>query len=301
MKVTIRVPASTANLGPGFDSVGLALPLYLTIQATLSSDWKIINLSEHLPDLQNPSHHLIVETAIWAAAQSGKDMPACQLELSSEIPLARGLGSSASAIIGGLLLANEVAELNLSQQDILGLASQLEGHPDNVAASLFGGCVVAAQMPTHVEVIEFDTSDFQWVVAIPSFELKTEDARLVLPTHYARANAVQASANANMLIAALAKGNAQLVGYFMEQDHFHEPYRMELIARSLHYKQMAKEAGAYGTAISGAGPTLISLVSANFSLEIVEGQFPEFVFLQLTTCAEGAQIEKKHEKTHLFA
>lgn len=289
----IRVPASSANLGPGFDSVGLALPFYLTVQASLSEQWSISNLTSHLPEVADPSSHLIVQTAIWTAKQYGQTLSPCSLVLSSEIPLTRGLGSSASAIVAGILLANEVAKLEIPLQEKLRLATHLEGHPDNVAASIYGNCVVAAVSEENVDIVNFDATMFQWLVAIPSFELKTEDARDALPDNYKRPYAIQAAAMSNMLIASLAKGDAASVGYYMEQDQFHEPFRLDLIQHARSYKIAAKSIGAYGTAISGAGPTLISLVPEKFPLDLLKAKFPEFDYHLVKTCEDGASVHTK--------
>jgi len=259
---SITVPASTANLGPGFDSAGLALNLYLTISVEKSEQWEFVHQSVHLPPAPEASEHLIYETAERTANIYNSTLPPCKVIVESDIPLARGLGSSASAIIAGIELANRLCELNLSFDEKLEIATGIEGHPDNVAASLYGGLVITSQLPNgKIEVFQKTEADLDFVVSIPVVELKTEDARKVLPDQFSRNEAAKASAVGNVMIAALVSGNYELAGKLMEEDLFHEPYRSPLIPNYAEIREEAKIAGAYGTVISGAGPTMISFTS----------------------------------------
>ena len=289
MTFRIQVPGSTANLGPGFDSIGVALPFYLNVEASLSTKWQVGHIGPNLPAVSEVRDHLIIKTAIATARHFGKEMPSCQLLLSSDIPLTRGLGSSAAAIVAAIYLANEMAGLQLSEQQILNWASELEGHPDNVAASILGGCVITATAEAEVLVVPVEASLLHWLVAIPHEELKTEAAREALPSSYSRQQAVQASARSNVLVAALHSANKETVGALMELDSFHEPYRLELIDHASRYRQVAKQAGVYGTAISGAGPTLISLVEPGFDYEELASAFPALTFHVVPTCSEGVR------------
>ncbi|MBS4220389.1 homoserine kinase [Bacillus sp. FJAT-49711] len=256
---SITVPASTANLGPGFDSAGLALNLYLTLRVEKSEQWEFIHQSVHLPPAPKASEHLIYETAERTASKYHSTLPSCKVIVESDIPLARGLGSSASAIIAGIELADQLCELSLSMEEKLRIATDIEGHPDNVAASLYGGLVITSQLAnSEIEVFQKTEADLDFIVYIPVVELKTEDARKVLPDQFARNEAAKASAVGNVMIAALVSGNYQLAGKLMEEDLFHEPYRSSLIPNYDNIRQEAKLAGAYGTVISGAGPTMIS-------------------------------------------
>jgi len=256
---SITVPASTANLGPGFDSAGLALNLYLTLRVEKSEQWEFVHQSVHLPPAPKASEHLIYETAERTASKYHSTLPPCKVIVESDIPLARGLGSSASAIIAGIELADQLCELSLSMEEKLRIATDIEGHPDNVAASLYGGLVITSQLANgEIEVFQKTEADLDFIVYIPVVELKTEDARKVLPDQFARNEAAKASAVGNVMIAALVSGNYQLAGKLMEEDLFHEPYRSSLIPNYDNIRQEAKLAGAYGTVISGAGPTMIS-------------------------------------------
>ncbi|MBW8348280.1 homoserine kinase [Bacillus sp. IITD106] len=256
---SITVPASTANLGPGFDSAGLALNLYLTLHVEKSEQWEFVHQSEHLPPVPEASEHLIYETAARTASIYHSTLTPCKVIVESDIPLARGLGSSASAIIAGIELANELCDLSLTPEEKLKIATDIEGHPDNVAASLYGGLVITSQLPSgDIEVFQKTDAELDFIVYIPVVELKTEDARKVLPEQFTRNEAAKASAVGNVMIAALVSGNYKLAGKLMEGDLFHEPYRSSLIPNYAKIREEAKIAGAYGTVISGAGPTMIS-------------------------------------------
>lgn len=267
-KFTIRVPASSANIGPGFDSAGIAIERYLTLHVAPGEEWKFEHQSPYLPDVPHYEGHFIYQTAKKVAASCGKPLPAAVVTVESEIPLARGMGSSASAIVAGIELANKLAGLGLTDQQKLKHAVDIEGHPDNVAAALYGGFIIAVQMDDQTDCIKLPQLDVDLVVYIPDFELKTEDARKVLPDSYARDTATRASAISNLMIAAFMDGSYELAGKMMEQDLFHETYRAKLIPRYVEIRDKAKSLGAYATVISGAGPTTISFVPAGKGSEV---------------------------------
>lgn len=267
----ITVPGSTANLGPGFDSIGLGLSLYLKLTVTLQEEWEIIHLSEHLPKDIVIEEHLIYKVAKETAARYSKELPGCKIEMSSELPFARGLGSSAAAIVAGIELANLLCNLGLTVQDKLNISSQIEGHPDNATASVLGGLTISSMNEEGiVDTIHINEIDASFVVFIPNVELKTSVARNVLPEQFDRPYAVRASANANMLAASLVLKDYERIGHYMESDLFHEPYRATLIPNFYEIHEAAKEAGAYGTALSGAGPTLISIIPPSIAKQFVE-------------------------------
>ncbi|MBY7142145.1 homoserine kinase [Virgibacillus sp. NKC19-3] len=256
---TITVPASTANLGPAFDSAGIALNLYLTLDVVESQQWELENHSPFLPTTTYVEDHLIYRVAAQIAKRHNKALPACKVTLTSDIPLARGFGSSASAVIAGIELANQVCDLSLSQEEKLQYGTEVEGHPDNIAPALLGGFTITTKLSeTEVDWIKAPDLDVDVVGYVPHFELKTEAARNVLPDHFSREHAITASSISNLLIAFLLSGNYERAGKMMEADLFHEPYRAKLIPRYQEMKEEAKMCGAYGTVISGAGPTMIS-------------------------------------------
>ncbi|MFZ0577740.1 MAG: homoserine kinase [Psychrobacillus psychrotolerans] len=290
----ISIPASTANLGPGFDSIGIALDKYLELEVELGFDWKIINLSGNLPDVPNPLDHLIVQAAEKTAELHGFSLPPCTVRVKSEIPLARGMGSSASAIVAGIELANQIMELHLTAQDKLKVATLMEGHPDNAAASIYGGFTISSNATNgEINVFHANHIEASFVLFIPNFELKTTMARQVLPDSYSRQEAAQASAIANLLTAAFLSSAFEQVGTYMEQDLFHEPYRLDMIPQSKEIKIAAKQAGAYGTCISGAGPTLLSLVEKGTEQDFIsklKGQFPDFNLVEVPMNRTGIVV-----------
>lgn len=257
----ISIPASSANIGPGFDSAGFALNRFLTLHVMVQEKWEFKHNSRFLPTVTGYDEHFIYQIANQIARRHKRELPGCKVIVDSEIPLARGLGSSASAVLAGIELANQLCELSLTREQKLHYGTEIEGHPDNVAPALFGGIVITATtLNNNVEYIQLPAPDVDVVVYIPNVELKTEAARRVLPTNLPRENATTASAISNVMIASLLSGDYQLAGRMMECDLFHEPYRAELIPNYQMIKQEAKIADAYGTVISGAGPTMISFV-----------------------------------------
>ena len=293
-KWQISVPGSTANLGPGFDSIGLGLSLYLKLDVSLQDDWEIIHLDNNGPSEFELEEHLLYVIAKKTADQYGKELPACRVEMASELPLARGLGSSAAAIVAGIELANQVCGLELTVQDKLNLSSQIEGHPDNATASVLGGLTISSMNENGiVDTLHINNIDAAFVVYIPDVELKTSEARSVLPEAFDRAYAVRASANANMLAASLMTKDFERVGHYMEADLFHEPFRSKLIPQYAEIHSAAKIAGAYGTALSGAGPTLISIIPSTNADDFVvsmKAQFPEHHIILTTADEKGIQV-----------
>ncbi|WP_121611166.1 homoserine kinase [Mesobacillus foraminis] len=256
---TASVPASSANLGPGFDSIGLAVNLYLTVEAISSAQWEIIALTPELEKFPVNEQNYIAQIAIKTARLYGKEMPPLKMAVSSEIPLARGLGSSASAIIAGIELASHFCGLSLTKQEKLEISAEIEGHPDNVGASIYGGLVVGSQLETGVDVTVFSEMDMDVVAVIPEDELLTESSREVLPSTLDYSKAVEASAVSNQLLASLLTGQWKLAGKMMDSDVFHQPYRRSLVPWWGEIEQLAREAGAFGTALSGAGPSILCL------------------------------------------
>lgn len=253
----IQVPASTANLGPGFDSMGLAVDLYLKLEVEKSVKWEIQSACEELKDLPTDETHFISQIAIKTAENYGIDLHPCKIKVDSDIPLARGLGSSAAAIVAGIELADTVGRLELTQKEKLQIATEVEGHPDNVGASLFGGLVIGSYQQNEVDMLSIPNITFEMVAVIPDEILLTKDSRGVLPPEFSRAAAIQASSTANLLVAALLTQNWELAGKMMEQDLFHQPYRKPLINAYEEIEEIAKSNGAFGVALSGAGPTVL--------------------------------------------
>lgn len=292
---SITVPGSTANLGPGFDSIGLALGLYLELDVTLQDEWAFEHHSVHLPEKFTVEDHLVYKVAKETAARYNAELPSCKIVMRSELPLARGLGSSASAIVAGIEVANQVCDLQLTTEQKYTLASRIEGHPDNASASVCGGLTIGSTLPNgELELIDTQDVDAAFAVFIPNVELKTSEARKVLPAQYDKAYAVHASANANMLTAALLTKDYARAGKFMEHDLFHEPFRANLIPNYHEIRQTAKDAGAFGTAISGAGPTVISLLTkqnVDAFVEKMRPLYPTYDIQAVHVDTKGVQVE----------
>jgi homoserine kinase len=259
-QVHVRVPATTANLGSGFDILGLALQLYnvFTMTITSESGWRV-----SLPSgvrLPSDERNLVFRAARALFTRVGVTPPGLHLTLSIHIPLARGLGSSSSAIVGGLMAANQLTGNKVDRATLLGMAVALEGHPDNVTPALIGGLTlsytVAAQH--HYVTLPFPT-DLTLVVAIPDFELSTAQARAVLPSRVNRANAIFNSSRTALFVHALHSRQYALLATAMD-DRLHQPYRAALIPGMTAAIAAGCAAGAYGVALSGAGPTLLAVV-----------------------------------------
>lgn len=295
-KWQITVPGSTANLGPGFDSIGLSLSLYLKLTVSPQDEWEIIHLSEGLPKKFEIKDHLIYKIAHETAKQYNREMPSCRIEMTSELPFARGIGSSAAAIVAGIEIANLLCDLQLSVQDKLNLSSQFEGHPDNATASVLGGLTISTMDEAgNVDTIHIHDLEASFVLFIPNVKLKTSEARDVLPKTFQRPYAVQASAGANMLAAALVLKDYERIGKYMESDLFHEPFRAELIPYYHEIRKEAKKAGAYGTALSGAGPTMISIIPNSIGQQFVakmEELFPTHKIILTKPDQCGVYVEE---------
>ncbi|MCT2535881.1 homoserine kinase [Aquibacillus koreensis] len=289
MSWVIRVPSSTSNLGAGFDSIGLALNLYLDLKVNRSDEWEFVPASECLMGIPTGKENLVYQIAIETALQFGyNELPACKVEMKSDIPLARGLGSSATATIAGIELANLLLELELSAEEKLEIATKIEGHPDNVAPSLMGGCVIG-HFDYEVNWTKAAIRDITFLAIVPNFELKTKEARAVLPANFQYQESVHASSIANVSTAAICQGNWELLGKMMKKDLFHQPYRKPLVP---HYDKLEAylEHDVYGTFLSGAGPTMIAIVDNQVVKERLadwENAYPEFEWLPLQVENEG--------------
>jgi homoserine kinase len=264
--VTVTVPATTANLGPGFDCLGAALTLYN--QFTFSrlpagSDRVVMKVSGAEADqVSTDSNNLVYQAFTRLFQQLNQTPPPVQIEIQLGVPLARGLGSSATAIVGGLVGGNGLANTPLTQSQIMQMAVEIEGHPDNVVPALLGGARLAAtgidspweicEIPWHRDIVP--------VVAIPNFELSTQVARQVLPATYSRADAIFNTAHLGLLLRGLETANSHWLKAAL-QDRIHQPYRQSLIPGYEAVQSAAIGAGAYGMVISGAGPTLLALTA----------------------------------------
>ena len=286
----IIVPATSANVGPGFDSVGIAVTRYLTIEVLEPADaWFIEHdLGAGIP---TDEKNLLLSTALSIST----DMQPHRIKMTSEVPLARGLGSSSSVIVAGIELANQLANLQLSDAEKLRIATEIEGHPDNVAPAIFGNMVIASYIGEDVQYVTADFPSCDLVAFVPSYQLKTSDSRNVLPKEWSYKEAVAASSVANVAIAALLKGDLETAGRSIELDHFHERYRQSLVKEFPQVKEVAHQHDAYATYLSGAGPTIMNLLApehaASFVAALAELGLDGQIF-QLKIDTFGVRVEK---------
>lgn len=258
--VRVRVPASTANLGPGFDTLGMALNLYAWIEMKQSDETRFHLYGDQLKGIPGDKSNLIYEVAQMVFNEAGVSVPELEVSMYSDIPLTRGLGSSASAIVGALAAANALIGSPLSDAKLFDMATVIEKHPDNVGASLYGGIITAVWDGVHAQCIRLDPGDhLEALVVIPGFELATSEARGVLPAEFSLQDAVYNISRSSLLVAALAVGNLEVIAEAMK-DRIHQPYRAALVPGMAEILKEAPRHGALGAALSGAGPTLLALV-----------------------------------------
>ena len=287
----IIVPATSANVGPGFDSVGVAVTKYLELQVCEErEEWMIEHqLGKWIP---RDERNLLLKIAL----QIAPDLQPRRLKMVSDIPLARGLGSSSSVIVAGIELANQLGNLKLSKHEKLQLATKIEGHPDNVAPAIYGNLVIASSVEGQVSAVVAPFPECAFLAYIPNYELRTRDSRGVLPKKLSYKEAVAASSIANVAIAALLTGDMVKAGQAIESDLFHERYRQDLVREFTTIKKVAKRNGAYATYLSGAGPTVMVLadpdkmpkIKAELEKQPFKGKLHD---LQVDT--QGVRVEAK--------
>ncbi len=262
-RITIRVPASTANLGSGFDVLGLALGLYNTIEMeTTSRGVEVTVEGEGAERLQGEGKRsLVVRAAEAAFAHLGVTPPGLKVHLRNEIPLKRGLGSSGTACLGGIIGAAELTGRPLSPQEILKLALPLEGHPDNITPSLVGGLTASCLSGGEVRYVRIPLPEAIRVVAvIPERQLSTAEARRALPRQVPFADAVHNVSRVALLVGAMVAGDLSLLDE-ATRDRLHQPYRAKLLPGMEEVLEVARRGGALAAFLSGAGSTVVALVN----------------------------------------
>ncbi|WP_099222552.1 homoserine kinase [Listeria costaricensis] len=260
----IRVPATTANLGPGFDSCGLALTLYLVLDVLEETDEWVIE-HELGAGIPRDASNVIIETALRLAP----DLTPHRLKMTCDIPPARGLGSSSAAVVAGIELADQLAGLQLPKQEKVQFAAAIEGHPDNVAPAVLGNLVVGAKLDDADFYVRHLFPEAAILVFIPQAELLTSDSRAALPNQLPYKEAVQASAIANVMIAAVLQNDLKLAGQMMERDRWHESYRSHLVPHLNEIRERTRNLGAYAACLSGAGPTVLIFTPHEKAAEIM--------------------------------
>ena len=294
--IRIQVPATSANLGSGFDSLGIALNLYNQVWME-ESDTIDISCKDDIVVPTDESNLIF-----WAAKQvyekCGRQLPGLKIIQLNNIPMARGLGSSSACIVSGILGANRLLGSPLTQQDLINLAAQIEGHPDNTTPAIEGGLAASAIEAGRVYSVSVPVSEkIRFVLFIPPFELKTEKARSVLPEQYSRSDAVYNLSRSALMAASLFSGKLENLRVAV-QDRIHQPYRSSLIENLDSVFRLSYELGSLGTYVSGAGPTIISMIDAddteNFAKyaanHLEEKGIVGWQIKVLDTDSQGAQI-----------
>jgi len=253
----LRVPASSANLGPGFDALGLALSIYLECRFRPTEALTIRVAGRDAAEIPATEDNLIWQTALAVARDTGERLPFVELEIHNDIPLGKGLGSSAAALTAGVVIADRLLGLGWKRHRILDEAARIEGHPDNVAACVLGS-IVASAIDAHGETraVRIDLpAKMNLAVVVPDFQLPTSTARAVLPETVSRADAVFNIQRAALLIAALATGSTLAFPTALE-DRLHQPYRAPLIPGMEEILRL-RAPGLLGCALSGSGPSIL--------------------------------------------
>jgi homoserine kinase len=260
MRVRVRVPASSANLGPGFDTLGLALALYNEVTLEESDRVSVTVEGEGEQRLDRGPDNVVARGVRLAFEAAGHPFRGAVIHCKNRIPLARGLGSSSAAWVGGLAGGNALLGCPLDRDTLLTLAARAEGHPDNVAAAILGGLTVACATDERTVAIAVPISPvIRWVVLVPQTESATRKARAVLPASLPRADAVFNVQRVSLLLAALGTGRGDLLSLAMH-DRLHQPYRLHLFPWMQAVQAAARDAGALGCVLSGAGPAMLAAV-----------------------------------------
>jgi homoserine kinase len=296
---TVIVPATTANIGPGFDCLGAALTLYnqFKFTETASSNLEIKVVGKEAAKVSCDQDNLLYQALIKLYENIGQKPPSLLIEIDLGVPLARGLGSSATAIVGGLVGANQLAGNPLNRNEIINLAIEMEGHPDNVVPALLGNCLLSVKGNNHWEFCPISWhSEIIVIVAIPDFELSTQEARSVLPKSLNYHDAVFNISHLGLLIKALETNQESWLKVAMA-DCLHQPYRKGLIKGYDRVEIAAKDAGAYGLVISGAGPSLLALTNVNHQETVISAigeawkqEGIEAIVRSLSLDSQGARI-----------
>lgn len=265
--ISVKAPATTANMGPGYDCLGLALDVWNTLEVELLSGGEPVVeiIGEGAGELETGRDNLVYKAMEFLFRDAGEDMPIVRINCDNRIPLARGMGSSAAAIAGGLVAANALCSQEYGANDLLEMAATIEGHPDNVAAAVLGGMqlVITDQaiegnrlytVPVNVP------SELNAVIFVPQVRISTEDARRVLPEDVPIADAVHNMGRVGLLVAAMATNHPEYLTV-ATQDRLHQPYRQPLFPAMKVIFQAALDAGAMGVFLSGSGSTVLALTN----------------------------------------
>ncbi len=262
-KFRVRVPATTANLGPGFDCLGLALDWWNTIQVEPSERGLQVDCHCETADLPCDDSNLVIRAMQRVYRRARAKFPPLHVDIKCEVPVGRGLGSSASAIVGGVVAANALLRERFTRQELLEIASDIEGHPDNVAPAILGGFVVAVREGKGLQTVRIPVPrNLQCILFIPERALSTKAARRILPKQVAREDAIYNIGRTALWMAALQKRDWDFLD-LATGDRLHQPYRAKLVHGMEALFEAARRAGARGVALSGSGPSIIAFTDCN--------------------------------------
>ncbi len=293
--VRLRLPATSANLGPGFDALGLAMDFALHVEAAEASRTAIKATGRNVDVVERLEDSLILQTYRGVLAEQGQVAPELELTLHNEIPLGMGCGSSAAALVAGVTLAVHFGGLDWSRQQVLNEASRREGHPDNVAACVLGGLTASAMQMSSVgdlivQAVAMPTgTDWPLLLAMPATSFSTRTARALLPEMYSKADAIANVQALALLMAAFATGRDDLLCSAMA-DRMHQPYRSAMCPLLSVLKPLAGTSGIAGVALSGAGPSVLLVLAADADI----GAAKALVETTVAACGQSAEVIVSH-------
>ncbi|BAQ66314.1 homoserine kinase [Geminocystis sp. NIES-3709] len=270
--ILVQVPATTANLGSGFDCIGTALSFYNEFEFSLDENKTSFTVvGDGAEKISLSEDNLLYKSFLHFYHHTGITPPYVDIKIKINVPLARGLGSSATAIVAGLLAANYYSTNKLSSSELIDLAIELEGHPDNVVPAFLGNCILSVGEKNNWQFVPINChQDIKFILGIPDFELSTESARAVLPKQLSYHDAVYNIAHLGLLIKGLETGNENWLKEALK-DKLHQPYRKSLIKGYDDIYKAVIKADGYGMVISGAGPTLLALSSSINAEKVMTG------------------------------
>ncbi|EHL10640.1 homoserine kinase [Peptoanaerobacter stomatis] len=269
--VSYKVPATSANIGPGFDCLGMAVNIYNTISfEETDKGLEIEVIGDGSDTVPLDENNMAYETAKYFFDKVGYKFKGLKIKIHNYIPIARGLGSSSSIVIGALLCANDIAGTNMSKDEILNIANEIEGHPDNVTPALVGSITASVILGDTVEYKKIMPPDMlDTIVLIPEYEMSTNEARKILPKTYDRQDCIYNISRASLLIMAMITSDYELLSKVVD-DKIHQPYRKSLIKEYDFFENIMKSNGALATFISGSGSTLMAFCHKTMSQELYE-------------------------------
>lgn len=287
MKLTIKVPASTSNLGPGFDCIGVALTLYNEFYFERSKQWEFIGFNEKYNNMDNLVYKAMERTYQYAK----KVVTPYKITIIQCIPIARGLGSSSTCVVAGVLAANYFLDNIFSKKDVLNIATSLEGHPDNAAPAIFGNCVCSYIIDGEVKYVNYEINqNIQFTCAIPPFSLNTSLARSVLPKTLSYEDNIFNTSRAINIPHALMMGDLKLL-YDLLDDKIHQPYRFPLIEESQNFIAFSKQ-NKIPFCISGSGSALLFITKDPIIHRLREISLTKrWEFIMLSVNKTGAIID----------